>query len=299
MRRQSLIALGAAIFFGLIAVFLVNAYLSGSDREREQAAQATTVKVAVAQVPLPFGEKLTPEKVRFVDWPTSSVPPGALQSPTELSEGGEPRVVLRPLEPGEPIMRAKISGEGGRAALSAVLPADKRAVSIPITDVAGVAGFVLPGDRVDVLLTQGGGDAQATDVLLQDVRVIAIDQNSDEKAAGTDLGRTATVEAEPYDAQKLVLAQQVGTLSLALRSAKAEPGDAYAGAVSRSELGSGGFAAIRRPANFTPYSTPPLRARPPVRRAAPTPAPRPATNSVEIVRGLTGSKYEVSPYGGR
>jgi len=292
VRRQSLIALGAAIFFGLIAVFLVNAYLSGADQQQQkQLPDTSTVKVAVAGVPLPFGEKLTPEKVRFVDWPRASVPPGALQMVGELNQGGEPRVVLRPMDPGEPIMRSKISGEGGRATLSAVLPADRRAVSIRISDVAGVAGFVLPGDRVDILLTQGDDAGQATDVLLQDIRVIAIDQNSNEQAAGTDLGKTATLEVEPYDGQKLVLAQQVGALSLALRSAKAEPGQAYAGAVGASELGSG-FAA-RRPA-ASPYSTPPLRVR-----AVSRPAPLPTTTNVEIIRGTAGSKYEVGFYGGK
>lgn len=294
MRRQSLIALGAAIFFGLIAVFLVNAYLTGADRQVPQpVADTALVKVAVAGVPLPFGEKLTPEKVRFVDWPRASVPPGALQMVGDLSQGGAPRVVLRPMDPGEPIMRSKISGEGGRATLSAVLPADQRAVSIRITDVAGVAGFVLPGDHVDVLLTRGEDAAQVTDVLLQDVRVIAIDQNANEKASGVDLGKTATLEVEPYDAQKLVLAQRAGQLSLALRSAKAEPGDAYAGAVGHSDLG-GGFAGAR-PASSGPYNPPPLR----VRVAARPVAPRPTTTSVEIVRGMAGSKYEVGFYGGR
>ena len=293
MRRQSLIALGAAIFFGLIAVLLVNAYLNGSDRQtKQQGPDTTLVKVAVAAVPLPFGAPLTPEKVRFVDWPRASLPPGAVQLPTELTQGGQPRVALRPMDPGEPIMNSKISGEGGRAALSAVLPADKRAVSIRITDVAGVAGFVLPNDRVDVLLTTGGEEGQATDVLLQDVRVIAIDQNSNEQASGTNLGKTATLEAEPYDAQKLVLAQQVGTLSLALRSAKAEAGSAYSGAVNRGDLGSG-FPAARRPASMGPYTTPPLRVQP-ISRVAPRP-----TGNVEIVRGVTGTKYEVGQYGGK
>lgn len=293
MRRQSLIALGAAIFFGLIAVFLVNAYLTGSDRQKQQAPETTMVKVAVAAVPLPFGTPLTPEKVHFVDWPRASLPPGALQLPAELSQGGQPRVALRPMDPGEPIMNSKISGEGGRAALSAVLPSDKRAVSIRISDVAGVAGFVLPNDRVDILMTTGGDEGQVTDVLLQDVRVIAIDQNANEQASGTNLGKTATVEVEPYDAQKLVLGQQVGMLSLALRSAKAEPGSAYAGAVNRGDLGSG-FPAARRPASMGPYTTPPLRVQP-----MPRVAPRPSGSNVEIVRGTTGTKYEVGLYGGK
>jgi pilus assembly protein CpaB len=291
LRRQSLIALLAAIFFGLIAVFLVNKYLTGASQQ--QAVDTTTVKVAVPTVPLPFGSQLTPEKVRFVDWPRSSVPPGALQLPAELSQGGQPRVVLRPMDPGEPIMNSKISGEGGRATLSAILPGDRRAVSIRISDVAGVSGFALPGDRVDVILTHSEGATQVADVILQDIRVIAIDQDPNDQAANPRLGRTATLEVEPFDAQKLALAAQVGTLSLALRSAKAEAGANYSARVGPGDL-TGGFGGPRSvPASLPSYNPPPLRVRPVVR-----PMARPATN-VEIVRGTTGTKYEVGPYGGK
>jgi pilus assembly protein CpaB len=294
LRRQSIIALVAAIFFGLIAVLLVNAYLTGADRQVAQVKTTGTIKLAVAAVPLPFGTPITPEKARLVDWPTDSVPPGAVQNMADLSQGGQPRVVLRPIEPGEPILNSKISGEGGRATLSAILPGDKRAVSIRISDVAGVAGFALPGDRVDVILTHADGPSQVADVILQDIRVIAIDQDPNEQAANPRLGRTATLEVEPFDGQKLALASQVGTLSLALRSAKAEAGSNYSARVGPGDLG-GGFGSPRSsPVSLPNYSMPPLRIRPMVR-----PAPRPAGSNVEIVRGTTGTKYEVGPYGGK
>lgn len=294
MRRQSIIALGAAIILGLIAVFLVNAYLSGADR-RSQPADTSTVKVAVAQVELPFGAPVTPEKVRFVDWPKSSIPPGAFQTPAELTQGGQPRVVLRPLEIGEPIMRAKLSGEGGRATLSAILPADMRAASIPITDVAGVAGFVMPGDRVDIILAHQIGEVSVADVLLQDVRVIAIDQDSNDRRAAPGVVKTATLEVQPVEAQKLVLAQRLGTMSLALRSTTAQTGESYAGRV-----GPGNLLGRFGPPRPTPASAyvPDYRT-PPVRRRVAIPATRaPTTSSVEVVRGTAGSKYDVGGYAG-
>ena len=178
------------------------------------------------------------------------------------------RVVLRPMDPGEPIMNSKISGEGGRATLSAILPVDRRAVSIRISDVAGVSGFALPGDRVDVILTHSEGPTQVADVILQDIRVIAIDQDPNDQAANPRLGRTATLEVEPFDAQKLALAAQVGTLSLALRSAKAEAGANYSARVGPGDL-TGGFGGPRTaPASLPSYNPPPLRVRPLVRPAA-------------------------------
>ena len=292
MRRQSLIALGVAIFLGLVAVFLVNSYLTGADRKVE-AIDTATVKVAVAGVAMPFGTAITPEKVRFVDWPRASVPPGAFNAIGDLVQGTDSRVVLRPIDAGEPILRTKISGEGGRATLSAILPPERRAVSIRISDIAGVAGFVLPGDRVDIILLHAVGEGQVADVMMQDVRVIAIDQNPNDQSDQPSLAKTATLEVQPYDAQKLALAQQTGTLTLALRSASAQAGESYSERVGVGDLirGSG---PRPKPASTVPnYRTPPLRLRRPVHATAP------ATSNVEVVRGTAGSNYEVGAYAGK
>jgi pilus assembly protein CpaB len=119
--------------------------------------------------------------------------------------------VLSPIEPNEPVLSWKITGPGERATLSAVVDEGMRAMSISISDVHGVTGFVLPGDRVDFMLTRDG----YTDILLQNIRILAIDQRADQPTSG----RTATVEVNTIDAQKLTLAQTAGTLSLALRAA--------------------------------------------------------------------------------
>lgn len=301
MRKQSFIALAVAIFLGLIAVFLVNVYLGAADKQRE-VASAGTIKVAVANIPLEFGTPVSADKVRFVNWPSDSIPPGVFRSVEELTPMGKVHVALRPMEIGEPILKSKLSGEGGRATLSALLPPDMRAVSIRITDVAGVSGFVLPGDRVDVLLTRAVGEGspvQVTDILLQNIRVIAIDQDANDKANEPKVAKTATVEVQPYDAQKLALSERVGTLSLALRSVGAAEGQYYSETVSTNDLRGGGGGAAFSMAGFAPADLPPP---PQIRRRARVPrAPsllRQPPLNVEIVRGVTEKKYEVGPYRG-
>ncbi|HEY0625765.1 MAG TPA: Flp pilus assembly protein CpaB [Allosphingosinicella sp.] len=299
MRRQSLVILGVAVLLGLIAVYLTNVYLTGAENQ-QKAREVPTAQVAVARVPLEFGMPVTADKIRFVDWPRSSMPPGTFSSLRQIVPAGKVHTALRPIEVGEPILRTKLSGEGGRATLSALLPPEMRAAAIRITDVAGVAGFVLPGDRVDVLVTRtAGGDngRQVTDILLQDVRVIAIDQSANDSAQKPMLAKTATLEVTQVDAQKLALAQTVGQLSLALRSAMMEPGGGLVQTVDSGDLRHGAYAgAYRRASGYVPqYNRPIIR-----RQAAPQPMapPRPVTSNVEVIRGTAGSNYEVGRYGG-
>src|SRR4051812_26828003 len=217
MRGQGLIILGVAILIGLAAVFLSHNYLGRTEQQQNTSPQGT-VKVAVASVPLAFGTPITPDKIRLVDWPAGSLPEGTFSSIPQLLPMNHTRVALRPMAANEPILRSKISGEGGRAAISAVLDPTKRAVAVRVGDVAGVAGFVLPGDVVDVLVTRtpmvaNGSSQQITDILLQKVRVIAIDQDASDSTDKPAIGKTATLEVAQVDAQKLALAQQVGQLS--------------------------------------------------------------------------------------
>src|SRR5436305_1364603 len=218
--RQSLIALAAALILGLVAVFLANTYLLGSQRS---AALTGTTRVAVAALPLAYGVDITPDKVRFVDYPNSSIPPGAFTNAAQLMAGGKKRVALLPISVNELILPGKISGEGQGASIAALLPDGMRAASVRINDVSGVAGFVQPNDSVDVLITRtiagNENSTQQTDVLLQNVRVIAMDQEAKNSDGSAKVAKTATLEVSPIDAQKLALAQEVGSLSLVLRKA--------------------------------------------------------------------------------
>ena len=145
LRRQSLIALGVAVVLGLVAVYLANIFLSASTNA-ERATPEGMTRVAVAAIPLGYGTELTPEKIRFADFPTDSLPPGHFRTAAELLQPGKRRVVLRPMDVNEPILGSKISGEGQGASIAATLPDGRRAATVRINDVSGVAGFIQPND---------------------------------------------------------------------------------------------------------------------------------------------------------
>ena len=243
MNRQSAIALGVAVILGLVAVYLANAFFSGVQQRQEDVVKQTRLtKLVVAAQAIDFAAPLTNTNVALVDWPAANVPPGAF---TSLAEATKNRVALQPIAAGEPILSARVSGTDGRATLSVNLPQGKVAVAIPINEVAGVGGFVRPGDLVDVLLTRqipGQGATAAdkmTDVVLQAVPVLAIDQVADRQKTEPALGKTATVQVDTLGAQKLALARELGTLSLALRNV-ATPIEGLASTVTQRDLGGGG-----------------------------------------------------------
>ena len=317
MKRESLIALGVALVLGVLAVYLANIFLSRSEVRTETAAMGTT-RVAVAAVPLDYGVEVTPEKIRFVDLPNANLPAGSFRTINQLLPMGKKRVALRPIQVNELILASKLSGEGQSASIAALLPDGKRAAAIRLNDVSGVAGFIQPNDSVDVLVTRqagvSGGAGQQTDVLLQNVRVIAIDQNAKNADGTPSIAKTATLEVQPVDAQKLALAQQVGSLSLVLRKPGEEQNSPLVQTVSLNDLRyslSGGarysgssfgqsLAAAFEPARARiAASAQPTTQRPVRRGASPVVrAPRKGnSNSVEIVRGTEGKDYEVNVYG--
>ena len=297
MRRQTLIALAVAVVLGLVAVYLANAYLSRGDQRVPQAEQGTT-KIAVAAIPLEYGVDITPDKVKFIDYPSSSLPAGSFADYNQLAPAGKRRVVLRPIALNEPILASKLAGEGLGPSIAYLLPDGMRAAAVRVNEVSGVAGFIQPMDTVDVLITRAMGERQVTDVLLQAVKVIAIDQNAQGADGKPVLAKTATLEVTPTDAQKLALAQNVGSLSLVLRKPGQEQDMGRVATVSMEDLrysyyGSAPAAATTQSARATVAAAP---RRPIVRRPAPV-VRQPVTKNVEVVRGTTGSNYEVGRYG--
>jgi pilus assembly protein CpaB len=147
------------------------------------------------------------------------MPAGAFTKISDVLHGGR-RVVLTAIEPNEPVLSLKITGPGERATLSALVKPGMKAVTIRVNDVEGVGGFVLPGDRVDVVLTrQIDKGSASTEVVLQNTRVLAVDQIADERAAKTTVAKSVTLEVSTVEAQKVWLASSVGNLSLLLRKA--------------------------------------------------------------------------------
>lgn len=216
--------IGFAVLFGLLAVFLAQTWLNNQSDARMKSLEAQHKApppertIVVANRPVRFGEELTAQALREVPWPQDALPAGAFNKIADITAGK--RVVLMPFDINEAILASKITGPGQRATLSAVIGDGMKAVTIRVNDVQGVAGFVLPGDRVDVLLTrQGEKNNAVTDVVLEDVRVLAIDQLADEKNDKVSVVKAVTVEVDVTDGQKIALASTVGTLSLLLRKA--------------------------------------------------------------------------------
>jgi pilus assembly protein CpaB len=175
--------------------------------------------IVVAKKPLRFGVELNASMLEEVPWPAASIPAGAFTKISDLLKGGR-RVVLTAIEPNEPVLSLKITGAGQRATLSALVKPGMKAVTIRVNDVEGVGGFVQPGDRVDVVLTRQIDKGSATtEVVLQNTKVLAVDQVADERAAKAVVPKSVTLEVSTVEAQKVWLASSVGNLSLLLRKA--------------------------------------------------------------------------------
>jgi len=288
MRARAVLMLGFAILFGVISIILVRQWMASQVPAPVPAVAQQTKTVVVAQIPLKFGDHVTNANLREAEWPVAIVPPGAFEHIADLTAGGESRVVLYPIDAGEPVLGSKVTGVGGRASLSTVIDKDMRAYTISVNEVSGTAGFVLPNDRVDILLTRHpeGQPDPITDVLLQNIKVLAIDQLANQKTDKPVVGRAVTIEVTQEQAQKLTLAVTVGSLTLVLRNeSNSTATNAHTISVKDLRVGE---------AN-TPAA--------PVAAAAPAPTPvvleRPAPKAdpmarVEVLRGVQSSTVEVN-----
>ena len=308
MKRQTLIALGVAIVLGLIAVLLANTYLSGREKQLANSPQGM-VRVAVASMPLTFGADITPDKVKFVSYPATSLPAGTFRSMAQLLPEGKRRVALRPIQVNQPLLATDLSGEGQNASIAALLPDGMRAATVRINAVSGVAGFIKANDTVDVLITRqpigpdGASQGRSvTDVLLQNIRVIAMGGDAAGANAKAKVTGTATLELTPLDAQKVALGQQLGDLSLVLRKPGEEQNIPKIETVSLDDLRYSYYgsqppsAGAPIVANAAPVARPPVvrpRSSPIVRRA--TQAVR-NTSTVSVTRGTDTRDYEVGGY---
>lgn len=211
--------LAAAVLLGLLAVFFARMFLVGPNSQQSGTGNVRTVSAVVAAQPVAFGEKLTPDKLKIVQWPANGIPAGSFQRVADAI-GTEDRVALRAIDANELVTDKALSGKNSRMSASTLLGPTMRAVSLPLNETAGAGGFIVPGDRVDVFLTRGAEDEQMpyTDLLMQGVRVLAVGQDSNVGKDKPDVVKTATLEVTPLQAQKVALAQTVGTLTLSLRN---------------------------------------------------------------------------------
>ena len=222
VRASTIVMIGFAVVFGLLAVFIAQVWLNNQASLRAKVEPAKAIAsqtVVVAKQPLRFGTELTATMLQEVPWPSDALPNGAFAKIHDIMAGGR-RVVLAAIEANEPVLSLKITGPGQRATLSALVKPGMKAVTIRVNDVEGVGGFVLPGDHVDVVLTRQIDKGSATtQVVLQNTRVLAVDQIADERAQKAAVAKSVTLEVDTVDAQKLWLSSSVGSLSLLLRKA--------------------------------------------------------------------------------
>jgi pilus assembly protein CpaB len=236
MRGSTVVMVGIAVVVGAVTVIGGRYYLDRSNQRPQPQAVApaapaiATTTIVVAAIPLRFGMELSTNQLKEVPWPADAAPPGAARTIAEFLKGPEKRVVLAAMDPNEPLLPSKVTGPGERATLSAIIAPGMAAVSIPLSETQGVAGLVMPGDRVNVMVTRTvDNDNSYTDVLLQNVRVVAIDQTIDQRTERPASIRSATLEVMPQDAKRVALAGAVGSLSLMLRKA----GERSMGAIGR------------------------------------------------------------------
>lgn len=248
MLRKPLFSLILAVILGLIAALFAARWIQGRAKAVE-ADLRDSQQVVIAAAVLNPGAQIRPQDIKLAPWPRNNVPQGALTS-IEAATG---KYLMQKLLPGEVLLQARLLDKPGNS-LSAQIETNKRALTVRVNDVIGVAGFLMPGCRVDVLATRVDNDRRAsTRTLLQNIKVLAVDQSAEVEKDDPVVVRAVTLEVDPIQAEQLVGATEEGTVQLTLRNPDESPAAAPA----------------------PPASPPPSPLRQPPLRARPEPATRP------------------------
>ena len=293
-RSANLAILMVAVILGAAAAFLARSWLQ-SHSEPANADQVASI--AVASRALAFGSPVVADDVRELAWPVKSKPQGSFANFAELAKDGR-RIVISPFVRDEPIIASKVSAPNGSASLSTVIEKGKRAVTVAVDDVRGVAGFIFPGDFVDVVLTRtnnSNGPPDFAEVILQHVKVLAIDQMAGDRQEHPMVAKAVTVEGSPEQALKILLAANVGKLSLILRQ-PAEVAMAPDAKITDRDLFGSDSAAVAespRPPPAMSQVSYVLPQPPPVVRPPAPPPTELATRKIIVVRSVKSEQYDV------
>jgi pilus assembly protein CpaB len=309
----NLVILIFAVILGGVAAFLAKSWLQSHSA---YANTQKTVPILVANDALAFGTPIGAKDVRQVDWPAQLSPEGSFANFAELTKSGR-RITLSPFVRDEPIIASKVSAPDQRASLSTVIEKGKRAVTVAVDDVRGVAGFIFPGDFVDVVVTRtenSNGPQNFSEVILQHVKVLAIDQMADQRQERPTVAKAVTVEVDPDQALRILLAANVGKLSLILRQpaevalapdAKITDHDLFGGDEAQAQASPANSilpAAQAQPTAFQPgpppgAGLPPGGATPPPPPPGATPPPTlppdTPTRKVTVFRSVKSEQYDV------
>jgi pilus assembly protein CpaB len=278
---RALIMMVAAVIAGLGAVIIGARWLS-------QQATSSANKLVVAVSDIDLGSRLTPAMLKSVEWPANSMPKGAFTTPAELDS----RVLRASVLSGEPVLESKLAPVGSKGGLSAVVAEGKRAMTVRVNDVVGVAGFALPGNYVDIIVNtqeenaKGGsrGDQQISKTVLEHILVLAVAQESGRDETKPKVVSAVTVEVTPEQAEKLDLARSVGTLSLTLRN-QVDLKLAGTDGATKAKLLNTPPEPIVTAEKAEPAKQPVVKKKPVKVAAAPQAVSR--SNCVEVIRGIT------------
>ncbi|NMG15031.1 Flp pilus assembly protein CpaB [Aromatoleum bremense] len=276
MKAKGLVFLLVAMLAGLAAVVLGARWLqakAGGDGNR----------IAVAAVELQLGGRIGPEAIRLVDWPSSSIPSGAFTDIAAL----DGRVAITGIQPGEPILESRLAPVGTKGGLSAVVPDGKRAITVRVNDVVGVAGFTLPGNYVDIMVntedtgaSRNNQDQMISKIVLERILVLAVAQEANRDETKPRVVNAVTLEVTPEQAERLDLARSVGNLSLVLRN-QIDSSPTETVGITKAML-------LRTSVEVPPAPTPAKAAAPRRTAAKPRPAPAPGAQvCVEVIRGVS------------
>jgi len=229
MKTAQIVVLAIAVAAGGVAAYLASGSDSGPVQTAAPVPQMQTVDVLVAKGDIPLGQTIAADDLQWQSWPASTASANFIRrndrgdAITQLTGS----IVRSPMLAGEPVRDTKLVKGNGSGFMAAILPTGMRAVSTEVSPETGAGGFILPNDRVDVILTRrekavdakGANETVNSEIILSNVRVLAIDQNVEEKnGLKVVVGKTATLELKPRQAETLARSRQSGTLSLALRS---------------------------------------------------------------------------------
>ena len=230
---RALVMLVVATAAGLAAVVFASRWMI-------QQSSTTTTKVVIASADMSLGQRVSPEMLKVSDWPAGSVPTGTFNDVKKL----EGRVLKTSLARGEPVLEAKLSPVGTVGGLSAVINEGKRAITVRVNDVIGVAGFALPGNYVDILVNtekdnkEGGGtgrDQNISKIVLEKILVLAVAQEVGRDETKPKVVDAVTLEVTPEQAEKIDLARSIGSLSLVLRN-QIDPQDTTTAGATKASL---------------------------------------------------------------
>jgi pilus assembly protein CpaB len=264
MKSARIVVLGIALAAGGVAAYLA----SGSDSKTvvsDAPPALPTVDVLVAKSDIGLGQSVSPDDMQWQTWPAATASSNFIRRTDrpEASTQIAGSIARYPFIAGEPIREVKLVKANGSGFMAAVLPGGMRAVSTEISPETGAGGFILPNDRVDVIQSRreknmvnpAGADIVISEIVLSNIRVLAIDQVPREKdGQNSVVGKTATLELKPAQAEVLARARQSGTLSLALRSML----DAHKADGPRDDGSSDGIVTVFRGEEREVYSCTPL-----------------------------------------